>query len=48
MDVLQGLRALEGRETFDCIFMDPPYGRELERQVLAFSGRSSLLDEQAR
>ena len=39
MDVLQGLRALEGRETFDCIFMDPPYGRELERQVLAFSGR---------
>ncbi len=46
MDVLQGLRSLEGREIFDCIFMDPPYGRELERQVLAFLEGSSLLDEQ--
>ena len=26
-DVFQGLRQLEGEEPFDCIFMDPPYGK---------------------
>ena len=25
MDALQALRSLEGRQVFDCIFMDPPY-----------------------
>ncbi len=45
MDVLQALRSLEGRERFHCIFMDPPYGRELEKQTLAYLKESSLLCE---
>ncbi|MDO4273296.1 MAG: 16S rRNA (guanine(966)-N(2))-methyltransferase RsmD [Eubacteriales bacterium] len=45
MDVLQALRSLEGREPFDFIFMDPPYGKELERQVLEYLESSSIADE---
>ena len=45
MDVLQALRSLEGRESFDCIFMDPPYRQDLEQQVLAYLADSSLVDE---
>ena len=30
---------------FDCIFMDPPYMNELERQVLEYLKDSSLADE---
>ena len=30
---------------FDCIFMDPPYNHELERQVLEYLQNSSVLDE---
>lgn len=33
-DVLSALSRLEGQEPFRIIFMDPPYGRELERAVL--------------
>lgn len=44
MDVLQALRSLEGGEPFDCIFMDPPYNQELERQVLEYLKDSSLAD----
>ena len=42
MDVLQALRSLEGEEAFDCIFMDPPYNKDLERQVLEYLKDSSL------
>ena len=42
MDVLQALRSLEGSEPFDCIFMDPPYNKDLERQVLEYLKDSSL------
>ena len=42
MDVLQALRSLEGGEPFDCIFMDPPYNKDLERQVLEYLKDSSL------
>lgn len=45
MDVLGGLRSLEREEAFDCIFMDPPYGKELERTVLEYLKDSSLADE---
>ena len=41
MDVLQALRSLEGEEAFDCIFMDPPYNKDLERQVLEYLEDSS-------
>lgn len=45
MDVLQALRSLEGKGVFDCIFMDPPYGQDLERQVLTYLRESTILDE---
>ena len=45
MDVMQALRSLEGKGVFDCIFMDPPYNHELERQVLEYLQDSSILDE---
>lgn len=35
-DVLAALTRLEGRPPFQIIFMDPPYGRELERSVLEY------------
>ncbi len=45
MDVLQALRSLEGKDIFDCIFMDPPYNQELERTVLEYLSESSVADE---
>ena len=45
MDVLQALRSLEGDGPFDCIFMDPPYGMELERSALEYLSGSALADE---
>ena len=42
MDVLQALRSMEGQAAFDCIFMDPPYNKDLERQVLEYLKDSSL------
>lgn len=45
MDVLQALRSLEKGGVFDFIFMDPPYGMELERQVLEYLKDSKLADE---
>ena len=41
----RALRSLEGKGVFDCIFMDPPYNHELERQVLEYLQDSSILDE---
>lgn len=46
MDVLQALRVLEGGQPFGCIFMDPPYGKDLERQVLCFLTESSLVNQE--
>lgn len=45
MDALQALRSLEGHQAFDCIFMDPPYEKGLERQVLEYLADSTLADE---
>lgn len=42
-DVMTALYKLEGEKQFDYIFMDPPYGKGLERQVLAYLQDSSLL-----
>jgi 16S rRNA (guanine(966)-N(2))-methyltransferase RsmD len=44
MDVLQALRSMEGRETFDLVFMDPPYNQDLEKQVLQYLAQSNLID----
>ena len=49
MDVLQALRSLEGEEAFDCIFMDPPYDKGLEKDILytfrdaSFIGKDTLI-----
>lgn len=44
-DVLAGLSRLETEEPFDFIFMDPPYGKGLEKQVLAYLAHSRLVKE---
>ena len=42
-DVMTALRILEGRgEVFDYIFMDPPYGKGLELNVLDYLASSPL------
>lgn len=48
MDVISGLRALEGKYQFDLIFMDPPYNKELEKEVLSFLSHSSLVKPSAK
>lgn len=42
-DVFTALKRLEGRYTFDYIFMDPPYDNLLEKEVLQTLSQSSLL-----
>lgn len=43
-EAVAALRELEGEPAFDYIFMDPPYDRGLEKQVLEYLADSSLLD----
>lgn len=44
-DVLTAIRLLEGRSlVFDVVFMDPPYRKELERDVLAALAHTSIVD----
>lgn len=45
MDVLSALSRLDGEKSFDYIFMDPPYGKEIERKVLEYLIHSDLLSE---
>ncbi len=45
MDVIAALRSMEGKYQFDIIFMDPPYDKDLEREVLEYLKSSSLLKE---
>ena len=40
---MQALAFLEGTEPFDIVFMDPPYGQDLERKVLSFLSDSALI-----
>lgn len=45
-DVMSALRMLEDKgKAFDYIFMDPPYGKLFEKQVLCFLDHSLLCDE---
>ncbi len=41
-DALKALRLMEGRFTFDYIFMDPPYDRQLEKRALEYLASSSV------
>ncbi len=45
MDVMSALRQMEGRYQFDLIFMDPPFGQELEKEVLFYLHTSGLIHE---
>ncbi len=47
MEALSALRFLEGKQTFDYIFMDPPYKSGFEKEVLEALASSSLLNEDA-
>ena len=42
-DVLNALNRLEGKKTFDYIFMDPPYNQLHEKRVLEYLSNSTLL-----
>ena len=44
-DVMDALYRLEGDKIFDFIFMDPPYDRGLERNVLEYLSDSRLVYE---
>lgn len=48
MDVISGLLSLEGKYTFDLIFMDPPYRHGMEEEVLRFLSHSSILKPDSR
>lgn len=48
MDVISGLHLLEGKYTFDLIFMDPPYRHGMEEEVLRFLSHSSILKPDSR
>lgn len=39
------LRQLEGEACFDCVFMDPPYNKELEKQMLEILADASYVNE---
>lgn len=45
-DVMTALYRLEGDKQFDFIFMDPPYGRMLEKKVLEYLSDSQLLSDE--
>lgn len=44
-DVMTALKRLEGGKTFDCIFMDPPYNKELEKEVCMYLQSSNLIHD---
>lgn len=46
-DALAALRRLEGKYCFDYVFMDPPYGMLLEKQVLAYLADSGLIRKES-
>ena len=42
-DVISALYTLEGKYKFDIVFMDPPYNKEFEKNVLTYLKDSSIL-----
>lgn len=45
MDVVSAIRRMEGKEIFDIIFMDPPYKKGMEQEVLSVLADSSIINE---
>ncbi len=48
MSCNEALARLNGREMFDVVFMDPPYNKEYEKDVLIFLGKSDLINKSSR
>lgn len=48
MEATAALRSLDGKDTFDYIFMDPPYGMDMEKEIFTYLAVSHLLNEDAR
>lgn len=44
-DAVTAIRRMAGRECFDLVFMDPPYGRNLEQDVLRALASSGTIHE---
>jgi 16S rRNA (guanine966-N2)-methyltransferase len=44
-DAITALKRLEGKYSFDYIFMDPPYNQLLEKQALQYLKNSSLIHD---
>ena len=44
-DAVAAIRRMAGRESFDLVFMDPPYGRNLEQDVLQVLASSGIIHE---
>lgn len=47
MSAVHGVSALSGQETFHVVFMDPPYGKGLEKEVLRHPAFLSILEDNA-
>lgn len=47
MSAISSLLALSGQETFHVVFMDPPYGKGLEKEVLSHPAFLNVLEKQA-
>lgn len=48
-DVFSGMKQLESKKMiFNIVFMDPPYGQELEKKVLTFLKNSTIIDTNTR
>ena len=48
MDVIAGMMSLEGKYTFDVIFMDPPYRKGMEKEVLTYLSGSRIVKPDSR
>lgn len=46
-DCMSALRQLEGKYRFDLIFLDPPYGHDLEAEILRYLAHSPVVKEHA-
>ena len=45
--VISALSMLQGKETFHVVFMDPPYNRGLEKEVLRHPAFNQILEDKA-
>ncbi len=47
MDFLSALKAMEGSEKFDIVFIDPPYGRGLSIRTMEYLAGSSIVTDES-